>query len=226
MNTCDSRQFPGKIHLHRNQFVLELQEFTVLKHPKIKKTITFKHFHCCALGVIATVWILPFSSFFPTFRVHHPINTLAEALQKGSHIVQHGFIWITGMFVAVCASVCEDYLTIGMVVTRKWPGLVGRGGLMPRGGVCEGVVVLSALKVFISWATRPRPAQVGALPDDPASSKAALRGASNSPSPEKRGEQISLRARTYGGQTWVPHTEGWLNFILYFGFLSVFFVFF
>ncbi len=45
---------------------------------------------------------------------------------------------------------CADYLTVGVVVRRKWLGLVGRGGLMPRGGVCVGVVVLSALKVFIS----------------------------------------------------------------------------
>lgn len=68
---------------------------------------------------------------------------------------------------------------------------------MPREGVCMGVVVLSALKVFISCATRPRPAQVGALPGDPASSEAALREASDAPISAKREGQISLSAPTY-----------------------------
>lgn len=48
------------------------------------------------------------------------------------------------------ASECKDYLTVGVVVRRKWLGLVGRGGLMLRDGVGVGVVVFSALKVFIS----------------------------------------------------------------------------
>lgn len=51
---------------------------------------------------------------------------------------------------AWCASVCMGYLTVGVVVRRKWTGLEGRGGLMPRDGICVGVAVLSALKVFIS----------------------------------------------------------------------------
>lgn len=96
-----------------------------------------------------------------------------------------------------------DYLTVGVVVRRKWLGLVGRGGLILREGVCAGVVVLSALKVFISWATRPRPAQVGALPADPVSSEGALRDASDAPTSEKqnRGGEGSLGALTYGGQS-------------------------
>ena len=49
-----------------------------------------------------------------------------------------------------CASVCKDYLTVGVVVRRKWLGFEGRGGLMPRGGVCAGEAVFSTLKVFIS----------------------------------------------------------------------------
>lgn len=49
-----------------------------------------------------------------------------------------------------CASVCEDYLTVGVVVRRKWLGLVGRVGLMPRGGLFAGGVVLSVLNDFIS----------------------------------------------------------------------------
>lgn len=94
------------------------------------------------------------------------------------------------------ASECKDYLTVGVVARRKWLGLVGRGGLMLRDGVCVGVVVFSALKVFISWATRPRPAQVGALPDDPAVSEASLRDASDAPiagGKKKIEAQISLK---------------------------------
>lgn len=53
---------------------------------------------------------------------------------------------------------------------------------MPRGGGCVAAVVFSTLKFFISWATRPRPAQVGAaLPVDPACAGAALRDASDAP---------------------------------------------
>lgn len=40
---------------------------------------------------------------------------------------------------------------------------------MPRDGVCADDVGLSVLKFFISCATRPRPAQVGAPPADPGS---------------------------------------------------------
>ncbi|CAB1441117.1 unnamed protein product [Pleuronectes platessa] len=72
-------------------------------------------------------------------------------------------------WVGVCTSERVDYLTLGVVVRRKWLGFEGRAGLMPR----LGGVALSVLKVFISWATRPRPAQVGALPDGPLSSEAA-----------------------------------------------------
>lgn len=42
-----------------------------------------------------------------------------------------------------------DYLTVCVVVRRKWPGLLGRGGLT-REGVCGEGVVFSLLKVFIS----------------------------------------------------------------------------
>lgn len=76
---------------------------------------------------------------------------------------------------------CTDYLTVGVLVWRKWPGFVGRGGLIPREGVCAGFIVLSTLKVFISWATRPRPAQIGALPDVLGSSELAFWSFSDSP---------------------------------------------
>lgn len=66
------------------------------------------------------------------------------------------------------------YLTVGVAVRRKWLGLAGREGLMPREGVCVGVAVVSALKFFISCATRPIPARVGALPADLVSSEAEL----------------------------------------------------
>lgn len=73
---------------------------------------------------------------------------------------------------AECASLCTDYLTEGVVVRRKWLGLVGIGGLIPRDGVCAGE--LSTLKVFINCATLPRPAQGVVFPDDPASSELAF----------------------------------------------------
>lgn len=53
---------------------------------------------------------------------------------------------------------CKDYLTVGVLVWRKWLGFVGRGGLIPREVVCMGFEVWSVLKVFVSWATRPHPA--------------------------------------------------------------------
>lgn len=73
-------------------------------------------------------------------------------------------------------AMCKDYLTVGVGVIRKWLGLEGRAGLMPRDGA--GADVFSALKVFISCATRPRPAQVGTPPVGSASCEAALQDAS------------------------------------------------
>lgn len=46
-------------------------------------------------------------------------------------------------------AVC-DYLTDGVDIRRRWSGLLGIGGLRPRGGGCAGAALLSALKVFMS----------------------------------------------------------------------------
>lgn len=73
---------------------------------------------------------------------------------------------------------------MGVVVRRKWTGFEGRGGLRPRDEECAGV---STLKFLIRSVTRPRPAQVGAVNDFPASAESALRNLSNAP--------ISLPAR-------------------------------
>lgn len=146
------------------------------------KTITFKHFRWCALGVKAK-----FTTWEPHFGVFHQ---LAHWLRL--HIGVRFPVWLhtyqrdAWNSVLVCTLVCKDYLTVGVVVRRKWFGLLGRGGLMPRGGVSAAVVVFSALKVFISWATRPRPAQVGALPNGPASSETALQDTSDATVSEKR----------------------------------------
>lgn len=89
--------------------------------------------------------------------------------------------------VGVCPSSFKDYL----VVKRKWLGLVGRGGLIPReSAACVGV---SALKVFISSATRPRPAQAGAVPDAPASAEPGCRHTAAS-KPAKRRNDVSWRS--------------------------------
>lgn len=44
-----------------------------------------------------------------------------------------------------------DYLSEGLATRCRWLGLVGMGGLLPRGGgVCAGVVGLFPLKFFMS----------------------------------------------------------------------------
>lgn len=91
----------------------------------------------------------PFPSVSPTAKAPHRRRVSGEA--------KHG--WSLAM--------CKDYLTVGVVVIRKWLGLEGRAGLAPRDGA--GANAFSALKVFMSCATRPRPAQVGTPPTGPAS---------------------------------------------------------
>lgn len=77
-------------------------------------------------------------------------------------------------------ALCKDYLTVGVAAIRKWLGLEGSGGLATRDGACA-AAALSALKAFVSWATRPRPAQVGAPPAGLPSCEASFRGASAPP---------------------------------------------
>lgn len=97
----------------------------------------------------------PFPSVSPAAKAPHRRRVSGEA-KRG---------WNLAM--------CKDYLTLGVGVIRKWLGLEGREGLTARDGA--GADVFSTLKVFMSCATRPRPAQVGA---GPASGEAAFQGAS------------------------------------------------
>lgn len=79
-----------------------------------------------------------------------------------------------------------DYLTEGVVVARRWLGLVGKGGLVPLVGVCPGDCggpgEVSVLKAFISWATLPRPVHGGVtFPEDvmfPSADRTVTRGSS------------------------------------------------
>lgn len=79
----------------------------------------------------------------------NPINPLCKGSVLDAPIVQCGCIWgIKAERAYVYQR--EDYLTVGVVVRRRWLGLEGRGGLMLREGVCEDGVAPSVLKVFIS----------------------------------------------------------------------------
>lgn len=145
--------------------------FTALQHPQIKEDHYIQAFLSLCFGsdrnnVNITISEPPLECSIP---LTHGLR-LCSRCPTLSYL-NHRDAW---SWVGVSSSVCKDYLTVGVVVRRKWLGLVGSGGLMPREDVCEGLVVLSTLKFFISWATRPRPVQVGAPPDFPASSEAVL----------------------------------------------------
>lgn len=115
----------------------------------------------------------PFPSVSPAAKAPHRRRVSREA--------KHG--WNLAM--------CKDYLTVGVVVIRKWLGLEGRAGLTPRDGA--GADVLSALKVFMSCATRPRPAQVGAPPGGPTSCEAAFQDTSAARTSGKEGRGLSSK---------------------------------
>lgn len=84
---------------------------------------------------------------------------------------------------------------------------------MPRDGVCADDVGLSVLKFFISCATRPRPAQVGAPPADPGScggvtgeeSEAAASGKKHR---KKKTSWDSCTSFNIGGAVWPIVTTG------------------
>lgn len=57
--------------------------------------------------------------------------------------------WDPGGSSTAAAAAGSHYLTEGGVARRRWPGLLGRGGLTPRGGGCPGAAAFSP-KVFIS----------------------------------------------------------------------------
>lgn len=149
--------------------------FTVIWQGKIKLNCYIQAFPSLCFGtdrnitiLWATFWALrPWTHWL---TLHKPCLSCVALFESQEHTV------VVGVTVP---SACEDYLMVGVVVTRKWLGLLGRGGLMPREGPCAEDVVVS--KVFISWATRPRPAQIGGFPDVPASSEGAFRNVSNAP---------------------------------------------
>lgn len=153
VNTCDSHQFPGKyIDIAINRFGISFPQrvFTVLQHPNIKEHHYIQAFPLLCFGSNAVNFTISESHLWSS-PSHEPTG-------RGSTLgVRHCPVWLffesrgcAALGGSVCASVREDYLTVGVFVRRKWLGLLGRGGLMPRGGVCVGAVVLSALKVFIS----------------------------------------------------------------------------
>lgn len=151
---CDSPKSPWKTQKHSNQLLWNFYPTKSVCRASASRSVTFKHLHPCALGMKR------FHPLAPRVKLRTGVDCPGRQKKKDG--------WNLAM--------CKDYLTLGVVAIRKWLGLEGRGGLTPRDGA--GAAAFSALKVFMSCATRPRPAQVGAPPAGPASCGTAFQGTS------------------------------------------------
>lgn len=180
MNTCESNHFLGKYIKHRRIvcytkriFICNQLLWNFFPTKSVYSTVASNNKRPLHSGtVIAALWERTSSCMKVTFGGLETMSMLG---------VQHRLLWLSLNVAntwARRASVCKGYLTVGVVVRRKWTGLEGRGGFMPRDGVCVGGAAPSALKVFISWATRPRPAEVDLVV---VSSEAAPRDCSDAP---------------------------------------------